>query len=139
LDLDRLRELAGAFRDAIERADRYRLSVTLHNFPQGSCGEASMLLGTFLKNHGMGVFRYVCGRREGHSHSWIEADGVIVDITADQFPEISERLIVTRCSPWHGSFKREDDSLEANYHIWDPRTVLESARTYGVIMAKIEL
>ena len=100
-----------------------------------------MLLGTFLKNHGMVPFRYVCGRREGQSHhSWIEAEGVIVDITADQFPEISERVIVTRCSPWHGSFNREDESLEADYHVWcQQNAVSESARNYRVIMAQIEL
>jgi hypothetical protein len=49
LDLDRLRELAGAFRDATERTDRKRLPIAFENFPRGSCGEVAPLLGTFLE------------------------------------------------------------------------------------------
>jgi hypothetical protein len=139
LDLDRLRELAGAFRDAIERADRNRLPIEFRDFPSGSCGEATLLLGIFLTDQGMGTFRYVCGWRDDHSHVWLEADGLIVDITADQFPEISERVIVTRCSRWHSAFERDGDPHEADYRIFDERARRQSERTYKVIVAGIEL
>jgi hypothetical protein len=138
LDLDRLRELAGAFRDAIERADRKRLPIAFENFPRRSCGEVAPLLGTFLKSRGTGTFQYVCGWREGHSHAWIEANEVIVDITADQFPEILERVIVTNCSPWHGSFERRGDPHEADYLIYDANTAERCEETYRIILEKIE-
>jgi hypothetical protein len=96
--LCRLRELAGAFRSAIVGMDRERLPATFREFPRGACGDAALLLGTFLKEQGEGSFQYVCGWREGYSHAWLEADGIIIDITADSFPDRSDALIVTRRS-----------------------------------------
>jgi hypothetical protein len=133
-----IRELCGVFRRAIERTDRKRLPITLQDFPRGSCGEVAPLLGTFLKNRGMGTFQYICGRRKGHSHAWIEADGIIIDITADQFPEISERVIVTNYSPWHDSFEREGRPHEADYRIYDANTVSQCEESYGAIVENVE-
>jgi hypothetical protein len=93
-------------------------------------------------------FSGVVGWREGYSHAWIEADGVIVDITADQFQDISERVIVTTCSPWHGSFTREDNpheallgrtrSHEADFHVYDANTASQCEEIYAVIIEQIE-
>lgn len=38
-------------------------------------------------------------------HVWIVVDGITVDITADQFPDVTEKVIVTRHSPWHENLK----------------------------------
>jgi hypothetical protein len=131
--LCRLRELAGAFRSAIERTDRERLPCTLQEFPKGSCGDAALLLGTFLKNQGMGPFQYVCGWRDGYSHAWLEADGIIIDITADFFPDESDPVIVTNRSPWHDAFERKVDPHEADYRVYDPNTVRQCEATYNII------
>ena len=83
---DQLRALATAFRDAIERADRPGLGIRFESFPTGSCGDASPLLGRFLKDHGAGEVTYVLGERgelnrDWTSHAWLRVDGYIVDIT----------------------------------------------------------
>ncbi len=36
-----------------------------------------------------------------NKHVWMVIDGVTVDITADQFPNMTEKVIVTRNSSWH--------------------------------------
>lgn len=66
---------------------------------------ASMLLGEYLRNASLGDFQTRTGRRDvgdySQSHAWLEQDGLLVDITADQFDEIDEPVIVTTDSPWH--------------------------------------
>jgi len=41
------------------------------------------------------------------THVWVECDGYIIDITADQFDEISEKIIVTRNRNWYSTFKEQ--------------------------------
>ena len=87
---------------------------------------------------------YVLGERNSdgingrHSHAWLEADGVIVDITADQFPEVDDKIIVTSHSDWHGTFEREEIKDKADYRIYDPHTVASLGRAYGAILAELE-
>jgi len=63
VDLDQVKQLATAFREAIERCNSERLGISFENFPRGSCGDASPLLGTYLIEQGAGTFMYVCGER----------------------------------------------------------------------------
>lgn len=137
---------ASCFRAAIERCERKRLTICMQNFPSGSCGDATPLLGTHFIEKGLGTFMCALGSRSdgsphGHqSHAWLEADDLMVDITADQFPEIDQRVIVTRHSDWHAAFKR-DDMLQrhpADFRVYDPRTVSELGRVYSVILAEME-
>ena len=53
MNLDLLRERATNFRDAIERCERSSLPITFENFPCGSCGDVTLLLGTFLSEQGL--------------------------------------------------------------------------------------
>lgn len=76
-------------------------------FPKGACGDAAMTLGAYLTRCGLGEFDYVLGTRiehasdESSSHAWIEQDGLVVDITADQYPEVTWPVIVSSYSEWH--------------------------------------
>lgn len=45
-------------------------------------------------------------------HVWMQVDGVTVDITADQFPDIEEQAIVSRSSPWHDSLKLIEENKD---------------------------
>ena len=139
-DLARIRELAAFFRTAIELCDRKRLPITFKEFPLGSCGDAAILLGTFLKEEGAGTFTYMVGQRgEGndrHSHAWLEDDGVIVDITADQFLDMTERVIVTTHSCWHKTFDQEK-MHEADYRIFDKHTVATLGNAYKTILGGV--
>ncbi|MBK1688899.1 hypothetical protein CKO37_15505 [Rubrivivax gelatinosus] len=100
-----VRTLAIAFRAAIETADRQQLTRDFRDFPGGACGDTSLLLGQYLLDRGCGPFRYVEGRRGDHHHSWLQQGSLVVDITADQFPDCDEAVIVLRDgSPWHERF-----------------------------------
>lgn len=99
---------AEAVRDAATRfrAAREQGGLRLHSladFPKGSCGEASELLGQYLSDSGLGTW----GCRSGmqldpvFSHAWVERDGLIVDITADQFPDVSAPVLLTTDRTWH--------------------------------------
>jgi hypothetical protein len=103
--LDSLRKLAVRFRRAIESC-RAKLPIGLKDFPFGSCLDASLLLGHYLEQSDVGKPIYVSGTKDGRTHMWLEMDGVIIDITADQFGDAPERVMVTRDTAWHVNSKR---------------------------------
>jgi len=58
----------------------------LQSFPHGACGNASVLLGEWLIRKGIEDVEYVSGSSNViKSHAWLECDGLIIDITADQY------------------------------------------------------
>ncbi|MBS3906642.1 MAG: hypothetical protein KGZ49_06360 [Syntrophaceae bacterium] len=110
-DEDRIRELAERFREAIQKCDRTELPLSLADYPTGSCSDASMLLGTYFKDNGIDGFILIKGKRgEGNSletHYWLEKGDMLVDITADQFQDINEKIVITETSSaWYGTFDR---------------------------------
>jgi hypothetical protein len=102
---------AAAFRDAIIRSGGGGL-LALQDFPVGACGDASILLGQFFADQGIGEWFYVNGERTTssgqQSHAWIERDGLVVDITANQFVEIDDPVLVTGAKDWHLQFVEEN-------------------------------
>jgi hypothetical protein len=135
--VEQLEILARQFREAIERTPRNQLPLGLQNFPVGACGDATLLLGHYLKAQGFGYFDYVSGTRgEGddwHSHAWLRREDVIIDITADQFPEIDQAVIVATGSPWHGEFESEVLN-EADFVVYDPHTAATLGAAYRVVL-----
>lgn len=120
--LAKLRELAGQFRRAIELTDRKGMP-TLEAFPRGSCGMASELLSEHLAAAGFSEVEYVCGELffpggDWTSHAWLEWQGMIVDITCDQFdhgPRVP--VFVASESEWHRSM--EETARHKSYPIAD--------------------
>jgi hypothetical protein len=101
-DAEEVRNAAARFRAALDQGG-LRL-CSLANFPRGSCGDTSELLGQYLSDSGFGTWRYRSGVQTdpaGITHAWIERDGLILDITADQFPDISEPVVLTMDRTWH--------------------------------------
>jgi hypothetical protein len=137
-----LKSAAAKFRLAIERCERRRLICTFQDFPKGSCGDAALLLRAFLQEQGLGTFGYILGWRERDSgrgsHAWLEAGGVIVDITADQFPEIDEKVIVAENSAWHAGFQLNDAEQVSDYRCYDASTVAELDSSYEAILAEFK-
>lgn len=76
-------QLASLVRTELQRGG-FR-SRGLADFPEGACGDASLLLGQLLSDEGLGQWWYCTGHLNGNSHAWLERGGVIVDLTADQF------------------------------------------------------
>jgi hypothetical protein len=107
----RILDLAMGFRAAIEACELKTLPITFHEFPRGSCGDATLILAKYLKDNGQEGFVYVCGVRDGHSHAWLQRDGLIVDITGDQFPDNEKRVCVVRGSVWHAQFEIDREDL----------------------------
>jgi len=61
--------------------------------------------------HSIGGFMFIKGERGvGNSletHYWLEKDDMLVDITADQFQDMKEEIVITETSStWHGNFER---------------------------------
>lgn len=133
---------ASRFRKALEACDKRSLPITLQGFPRGSCGDAAVLLGTFLQENGFGIFDYVLGERgrqsnnTWHSHAWVRQKQLIVDITADQFDDVDEAVIVTNSSIWHRRF-RQKVLHPADYRIYDPYTKATLGNVYRQILQVI--
>ena len=95
-----VRDAATRFRAALEQGD-LRLR-SLADSPKGSCGDASELLGQYLSDSGLGAWSYREGALDPFlTHAWVERDGLIVDITADQFADMSEPVLLTTDRTWH--------------------------------------
>ena len=73
-----MRKVAQRFRRAIEMSDKNALPFSCRQFPNGSCGEAVVFLGTYLSENGYGEFLYVVGdrtqalRENLQSHAWLK-------------------------------------------------------------------
>lgn len=130
--LNELKELASAFRAALEIADHSLLPITLQAFPHGACGDASLLLAKFLEEHGHGQFDYMLGWRGDASHAWLQRGSLVVDVTADQFDEIREPVIVCEGSPWHSTLAGEIEHV-ADFTLYDPNTRNMLAGAYSLV------
>ena len=135
----KLMRLATEFRAAILACDRNSLFITLQNFPNGACGDASYLLAKYFNKKGCGQFEYVLGERipNFHSHAWLERNGIIVDITADQFESISSPVLVTTDRSWHTQFEEEYRHL-ADFERYGPNTVHNLRSSYDLVIKQIE-
>ena len=93
-----IQQLITQFRCAIDKAKtagEFVSDISFYKFPRGCCGDASDLLGEYLLENGINSL-YVCGNRyfddpeEGtQSHAWLLVNGMIADITGDQFSDRS--------------------------------------------------
>lgn len=102
------------FRAAIEEC-KYNIGIDwFKHFPLGCCQDTSLILAKYLHAKGFGISYVVSGWRGRKSHAWLELDGVIIDITADQFEEVSEKVIVTKKSKFHNSFEDKEKPVPYN-------------------------
>lgn len=94
-------KLVEEFRNAIELAKNDKCfvdDISFNRFPRGCCGDTCDLLAEYLMGYGIRTY-YVCGTFSSNSlesvcsHAWLEMEnGVIIDITGDQFRTNSELL-----------------------------------------------
>jgi hypothetical protein len=104
-------ELATSFRLAVEIVvETGNVPMHIQGFPRGCCGIISELMGDYLNTVGIGEFFYVCGMRDGASHAWLEINGLIVDITGDQFPD-RLGIYVDKPDAWYGEWEEDTKHL----------------------------
>lgn len=121
-----IRAAAGRFRAAFDEGGLSHAGF--QRFPRGACGDASELLGEYLRNCGLGEWTYCSGISppDGDmfqsSHGWLERDGVIVDITADQFATGQPAVVVTRDPSWYATFQRLGGARRAGLDYYDTGT-----------------
>ncbi len=103
--------VAHAFRERLEKQQAEgQLPAHLKSFPRACCGVVSELLGDYLNTQlGLQV-DYVCGELDGGSHAWLELNGVVIDITGDQFDGRPPVFIAAR-DDWYTSWE------EASRHV----------------------
>jgi hypothetical protein len=102
--------IAKTCRDAFDKADLSSAPGYLPKFPNACCGWACRLIGYYLKKELKFEPLHVCASRgvpgaPDIGHEWIELNGTIIDITADQFSDQSQAVIVTNNSTWHQSWQ----------------------------------
>lgn len=123
-----LEHFAFEFRMAIERAKaegEFDSDLTFFQFPLACCGDASDLLAQYLLENGI-KSTCVCGNRYfdnpetgTQSHAWLLVNGLIIDITGDQFNNQSsyynynKRVYVGKGDAFHKLFEVE------NRHTYD--------------------
>lgn len=134
-----IRELAERFRNGIEACDPARMVISMQSFPRGACGDAALLLARYFRDNGAGEFEYIVATRgEGEgwtSHAWLEQNGLIVDITADQFNEVEAVVLVTEDRGFHATFRDFDRSQSADF---DDYTLIVSPDLGDTYLAVVE-
>jgi len=104
-ELEETRRHAHLFLEAIENTDMQTEETNMRRFPHDCCTHACSLLARYLQDAGLGPFDTIMGqhpRGQGHGkHRWLQKGDLIVDITAYQFSEIQDKVLVTRSSAWH--------------------------------------
>lgn len=132
-DLNIIREYALGFRTAILRCPKESLPVALRQFPKGSCGDASLLLAMYLSTKKLEPLQYIVGVKRRQSHAWLQLDDIIIDITADQFDESKDAVIVTKDDGWHKTFKIRTKHV-ADIGVYDRGTKMVLSSAYDAIM-----
>ncbi|MBI5214402.1 MAG: hypothetical protein HY960_01475 [Ignavibacteriae bacterium] len=147
LNEDKLLSLAKSFRNAIDKAD-FSIEFVgdegnnrMKSFPWGACGEATKLLGVYLteKYHLESLFEVYAQIVEGKiwhgSHRWLEYNGIILDITPDQFGLVKDPVIVTSNSYFHSTFAKINCKTRYYYFLNDqPEWMI---RIYQAIIKKL--
>lgn len=109
---------------------------------KAKCKPASMLLGRYLiEEFDCRPIEFVSAQRWSESgglarsHFWLEHQGVIVDITADQYPEIDQPVIVTTDRDWHDRFDHQ--SRYPYSDVVNDNTVQKFHTTYAYILSTL--
>jgi hypothetical protein len=110
IDQTILREFASIFRARLDAGLGRLPKDVCSRFPAGCCGIVSEVLAEAIRRQ-FGISGvYVCGTRyddgRHNSHAWLEVDGLIIDITADQFDR--PPVIVTTDRTWHSTWPNQE-------------------------------
>jgi len=132
------------FKRTIESINPKERPIGLQAFPKGACSDASFLLGSYLTRLGYGQFNVVCGKRGSvientrTSHAWLKMNELIIDITCNQFEEVTDEIIVSKTSNWHSNFKIDSTEI-ADVHIRDKGAAVPLSPFFETILNLMNL
>jgi hypothetical protein len=137
---EEIRQLAFAVRTGIENST-FAWPQFWSQFPRGACGDASLILGAVLDDSAHTGFEYICGVVDNSdgtspSHAWLQRGDLIVDITADQFPDVADSVIVSTDSWWHRKWRVSQRS-PGDLKKYPIEQVAELYRLYGAVLKKL--
>ena len=147
MDIKEIKNLATQFRIAIEKT--VFDDPQLKGFPRGACGPATILVSQYLMENGVTEMKYFCGlhplpeKHSTQSHAWVDLDGLIIDITGDQFRDRSEYLkydipvYVGPMDDFHKLFHKSQIHPLNGFQDYDERTKLRYSREYAKVLANI--
>lgn len=93
-------------------------SILLKSFPHGTCRDSSLILSHCLLEYA-GIETSFCSRNfeDGiPSHSWLEYQETLIDITADQF-DFAYPPVIVRNSTTRGALHRQDRIQKPDWSI----------------------
>jgi len=148
-DISFLKKEATLFRDAIEEAiffEEFCFSV-LYKYPEGCCNLASSFLQKYFYEKGI-ITDLISGQHgsslDGDTHVWLEYDGIIIDITGDQYK--CSRCISYETPVYVGTmndgfhnrfFNLHKDSYEINWKRRDHLHLMKLNKDYNSIILHI--
>ena len=142
-EVRQVRVVAEEVRSALETCGPESGLPGLKHFPSDSCADAVLLLGARFDDLGLGPFDAVggefgevaaAGRR---THAWLERDGLIVDITADQFSGSNPPVLVTRERRWHRLFHETNRGV-ADFRRYGPQASAELGEVYACLQQMLD-
>nr|WP_320015057.1 hypothetical protein [uncultured Desulfobacter sp.] len=86
-EIESIKKHVAKARKILERHNKKLSGTFFGNFPCGACGNTSDILSKWLQSKGFKNIKYVSGQRGNTSHGWLEIEGIIIDITSDQFED----------------------------------------------------
>lgn len=118
----KIKELATELRSAIKTCEDRFKPFWFKDFPSGTCLDSCLLLIRWFAENKLNSFTIVKGSRNGSSHAWLEKEGIIIDITANQFEDNYSEVMVTRDKSWHLQFEEERRTIETIEDYDDPNS-----------------
>lgn len=137
-----LLEAAATFRSAIERVANSLGDFEFRDFPRGSCKASSLIFARFLNARWGLESVLVTGHRGTPSdpswatHAWLEVNGTIVDLTADQFLDAPGPVVVSSQSEWHLRFNARK-RYPASTHEYHQEALARFERQYAAVIAAL--
>ncbi|MCJ2378991.1 hypothetical protein LNL84_19560 [Vibrio sp. ZSDZ34] len=121
MDIDELRRIVFKAREVFEQHHDHISKTFFGDFPNYSCGCSADLLAQYLISKGAKNLLYVYGENEIGSHGWLELDGLIIDITGDQFEDGVDSVYMSSNRDFHDQFSPLNKNNEpgVNGVLWD--------------------
>lgn len=124
---EELRIIATDFRQAIEESDLSEKSIgreaniRVGDFPYAACSEISTVFGIVLtEKYNLKPLEVKIANIEGledefGTHHWLEHDDIIIDVTADQFDVVDEKVIVSTDSEFHKKYTKNISTYQDKF------------------------